>query len=132
MTWLLDGNVLAALAIDTHEHHWRAQDWFASVAHFATCAVTQGTLLRIHMLLAEDHSAAAAWRTLSEMESMPQHEFWKEGFSYARVPYRSLQGPKQVTDAWLIALAKKRESKLATLNEALAVLHRETAVLLPL
>jgi uncharacterized protein len=66
VTWLLDGNVLAALAIDTHEHHARAQGWFASVTRFATCAVTQGTLLRVHMLLAEDRTAAAAWRTLSE------------------------------------------------------------------
>lgn len=30
MTWLLDSNVLVALAIDTHEFHDRASRWFAS------------------------------------------------------------------------------------------------------
>ncbi len=55
MTWLLDGNVLVALAIDSHEFHARARTWFdAQTEPFATCAVTEGTLLRVHMRLAVD------------------------------------------------------------------------------
>jgi uncharacterized protein len=59
--WLLDGNLLVALTIDTHEFHERSRRWFDSHAEpFATCAVTEGTLLRVHMQIAQDGSATAA------------------------------------------------------------------------
>ena len=62
MTWLLDGNLLVALAIDSHVHHERALRWFDSMSEpFATCAITEGTLLRLHMRFAADKSVAAAW-----------------------------------------------------------------------
>ena len=49
MTWLLDGNVLVALAMDSHIHHERARLWFDALSEpFATCAVTEGTLLCDH------------------------------------------------------------------------------------
>ncbi len=48
--WLFDGNVLVALAIDTHVFHERVRRWFDSLSEpFATCAITEGTLLRLHM-----------------------------------------------------------------------------------
>lgn len=131
MTWLLDGNVLASLVIDTHEHHRRARHWFGGVEKFATCAITQGTLIRVHMAMAEDQSAAYAWRTLRAIEAVPQHEFWEDGFSYSEVAHRLLQGPKQVTDAWLVQLACKRSAKLATLDGSLAALYKERAFFLP-
>jgi predicted nucleic acid-binding protein len=59
-----------------------------------------------------------------------RHVFWEEGFSYAEVPHRSLQGAKQVTDAWLSEAARRRKAKLATLDSALAALHRDVAVLI--
>jgi predicted nucleic acid-binding protein len=59
--WLLDGNILVALAIDTHLFHERVRQWFDSLSEpFATCAITEGTLLRVHMKLAEDTASAAA------------------------------------------------------------------------
>lgn len=61
MTWLLDGNVPVALAIDSHVFHDRVRKWFDALADpFATCAITEGTLLRVHMKLAVDTSASAA------------------------------------------------------------------------
>jgi hypothetical protein len=57
--WLLDGNLLVALAIDSHEFHDRTQRWFDSeTGPFATCAITEGTLLRVHMMVAQDTSAS--------------------------------------------------------------------------
>lgn len=51
MTWLLDGNVLVALATDTHVFHDRVSDWFDALTdRFATCAVTEGTLLRVRSM----------------------------------------------------------------------------------
>ena len=49
MTWLFDGNVLAALVLEGHIHHARAKQWMIARSgtddSFATCATTQGTML---------------------------------------------------------------------------------------
>jgi toxin-antitoxin system PIN domain toxin len=130
--WLLDGNVLVALAIDTHEFHEQVKRWFDSQTEpFATCAITEGTLLRVHMKVAQDSSAAAAWFVLSAIHIMPDHVFWNDGFSYREVPFGSLAGAKQVTDAWLAELARRRGAQLATLDIGLVALHPDVAFLVP-
>jgi|SRR6185503_2553582 len=129
---LLDGNLLVALAIDSHEFHDRAQRWFDSqTGPFATCAITEGTLLRVHMTVAHDISAAAAWSVLEAIHSMPDHVFWQDGFSYREVSFANLVGSKQVTDAWLAELARRHGAQLATLDAALASLHSDVAFLVP-
>ena len=133
MTWLLDGSVLVALAIDSHEAHRPATRWFAnSVDRFATCAITQGTLLRLHLQLAVDASVAAAWETLRCFASHPRHEYWDDGFSYLEVPLDGLQGHRQVTDAWLAELARRRGGRVATLDAAFATLYPDRVKLVPL
>lgn len=132
--WLLDGNLLVALRIDTHVHHRRAHRWFAALDspdRFATCAITEGTLLRLHMMTAADGSAAAAWQALSEVRGHARHVFWAAELSYAHVPHRHLQGHRQVTDAWLAELARRKGGWLATLDTALAILHSDVATLIP-
>lgn len=132
MKWLLDGNVLAALMIDTHVHHGRARAWFRSTADpFVSCLVTQGTLLRVHMAMADDQTAAAAWRCLSWIEQHPRHRFWDDPLPWRDVPHRNLQGPKQVTDAWLAELSRRRSGRLITLDSAMVGLHADVAALLP-
>ena len=133
MTWLLDGNVLVALRIDSHIHHDRVHRWFANLKRdgFATCVLTQGTLLRVHMQTATDGSAAAAWQALEDVTSHPKHEWWGEAPSFLDVPHRHLQGSNQVTDAWLAHVARQRKGRVATLDSALAALHHDVAVLLP-
>ena len=133
MTWLLDGNVLVALRVESHLHHNRAHRWFATLKQdrFATCVLTQGTLLRVHMKTAADTSAVAAWQALSDVSAHPKHEWWGESLSFLNVAHRHLQGSAQVTDAWLAELARKRKGKLATLDSGLAALHRDVAMLLP-
>ena len=133
MTWLLDGNVLAALQLDSHVHHDRVHRWFAALKkdRFATCVVTQGTLLRVHMKTAADSSASAAWEALKTVAAHPRHQWWGDDLSFLNVPHRHLQGASQVTDAWLAELARRRKGTLATLDSALATLHHDIAVLLP-
>jgi uncharacterized protein len=133
MTWLLDGNLLVALRIDTHIHHDRAHRWFrdCSPDQFATCPITQGTLLRVHMTLAVDETAASAWEALREIISHRRHVLWLENFSYLDVSFDRLQGAKQVTDAWLAELARRKSGRLATLDETLAALHPDVAELVP-
>lgn len=130
--WLLDGNLLIALTIDTHEFHHRAQRWFNSQTEpFATCAITEGTLLRVHMKVAQDGSATTAWTVLETIHAMPDHVFWNDGFSYREVAFASVVGSKQVTDAWLAELARRHGAQLATLDVALAALHSDVAYLVP-
>jgi toxin-antitoxin system PIN domain toxin len=131
MVWLLDGNALTALAIDSHIHHTRALAWFYEMPRrFATCAVTEGTLLRLHMQFAVDTSAEAAWHSLTLLRQVPGHEFWDEGFSYEDVSWQGLTGHRQVTDAWLAELAVRRSGRLATLDSGLASQHGGVADLL--
>jgi uncharacterized protein len=131
--WLLDGNLLVALAIDTHEFHDRAQRWFDSQTEpFATCAITEGTLLRIHMKVGQDTSAAAAWSVLEAIHAMQDHVFWDDGFSYREVAFSDLAGSKQVTDAWLAELARRHQAQLATLDIGFVALHPDVAFLVPL
>jgi predicted nucleic acid-binding protein len=83
------------------------------------------------MTLALDGTAAAAWQALTEVVSHRRHVLWLDNFSYLDVSPDLLQGPKQVTDAWLAELTRRKKGKLATLDEALAALHFDVAVLVP-
>lgn len=133
MTWLLDGNVLVAMAIDTHVFHERVRRWFDGLTEpFATCAVTEGTLLRVHMKLAADGSATAAWAVLTAIHAMPDHVFWNDGFSYTELSAAGLNGSAQITDAWLAKLARRKNAKLVTLDATLVRRHSEVGILVPL
>ncbi len=131
MTWLLDSNVLVAMTIEDHVHRQRCLRWFQDVTRFATCPVTEGTLLRIHMQQAQDASPAAAWRTLAAWRDHPRHVFWPDNFSYSEIDPTRLTGHWQITDSWLVELARRKGGKLATLDLALSVLWPESAVLIP-
>jgi toxin-antitoxin system PIN domain toxin len=133
MTWLLDGNVLVALQLDSHVHHDRVHRWFATLKRdrFATCVFTQGTLLRLHMKTAAAASAAAAWQALKVVTAHAKHEWWGNELNFLMVPHRHLQGSTQVTDAWLAEMARRRKGRLATLDSGLATLHPDVAFLLP-
>lgn len=133
MTWLADGNVLVALLLRTHVHHERAHQWLAGLEkdRFATCSATQGTLLRVHMRISAEGTAAAAWEALRAVSGHSRHEWWDSPLNYLDVPHRNLQGYKQVTDAWLAELARRRGGRVATLDSGFATLHADVAVLLP-
>jgi len=127
---LLDGNVLIALALDTHEFHDRARKWFdAQTEPFATCAVTEGTLLRLYLRLAANRSPEAAWGVLRAIHAMKSHEFWDAGFNYGEI--QPVAGWAEVTDAWLAELARRNRGSLATMDVGLVVRHPDIAFLVP-
>jgi uncharacterized protein len=130
VTVLLDANVLIALLVDDHVHHTAAESWFAGMpGNFATCPVTQGSLLRL--LLREGQSAAAARAVLSQAAASPRHEFWPDDVAYTDVPTAGVVGHRQVTDAYLAELARSRQARLATFDRAMAKLHHDVAELVP-
>ena len=124
MTALLDANVLIALLVDDHVHHSAAENWFAELSgNFATCPATQGSLVRL--LIREGQPAATAQAILNGTAAHPRHEFWPDDVSYGDVPVRGIIGHRQVTDAYLAQLARAREGRLATFDQALAKLHAD-------
>lgn len=130
--FLLDANVLVALADAAHVHHDSAVRWFAaSDAFFATCPITQGALLRVLLRLQTVQSAAAAARVLSGFTAHPRHRFWPEDVDYTALSWSGVLGHRQVTDAYLAALARQHGARLATLDRGLAALHTDVATLIP-
>ena len=64
MTVLLDANVLIALLVEDHVHHGAAENWFVGMnGNFATCPITQGSLIRL--LIREGQPASAARQILN-------------------------------------------------------------------
>ena len=129
MTVLLDGNVLIALAILDHQHHPSARRWFAgSEESFATCPITQGTLVRF--LLRQGDGATVAKQVMAGFMGNPRHVFWSDSISYHDVRMEGVVGHSQVTDAYLAQLARENRGRLATFDEGLAGLHQDVADLI--
>ena len=130
MTVLLDANVLIALLVEDHVHHVAAENWFIGLrGEFATCPITQGSLMRL--LIREGQSASTAQEILTGTTANPQHEFWPDDIPYTDVPTQGIIGHRQVSDAYLAQLARAHESRLATFDQATAKLHHDVAELVP-
>jgi toxin-antitoxin system PIN domain toxin len=121
---LLDVNVLTALLWPAHEHHEAAHRWFGARrgGRWATCALTQLGLVRIVSDPAFSRDAlppGLAVALLAQNLAHPGHEFWPEN---VQVPaavallQAQLQGYRQLTDAYLLALAARRKGALATFD----------------
>lgn len=134
--WLLDGNVLVALADAAHVHHPAAEAWFAALnsaagSAFATCAITQGTLIRVLMLTGAAPDIGSALHPLRGLLAHPHHQFWADTLDYLQVNFKGVLGHRQVTDAYLVSLARQHGGRLATFDQGLAALHPDVVTLIP-
>jgi toxin-antitoxin system PIN domain toxin len=130
VTILLDSNVLIALVVTDHVHHDVAEDWFArSDAPFATCPITEGSLLRL--LIREGQTADQAQALLGTVHASERHEFWPDTVTYTDVGFKGVLGHRQVIDCYLAQLARSQGGRLATFDQGLAKLHVDIAELLP-
>lgn len=130
MTVLLDANVLIALLVGDHVHHAPAERWFLGLTEgFATCPITQGSLIRL--LIREGQTASVARAVLSGVVAHPRHEFWPDDVSFVDVPTDGIIGHRQVIDAYLAQLANAHGSRLATFDQALAKLRPDRVELVP-
>lgn len=127
MAYLLDVNVLIALADPAHVHHDPAHEWFLRSANhaWATCPMTENGLLRIvgHPRYPNPTgSPAAAVSLLTALRRLPGHNFWPDDVSLMdpeRVDASRLLSHGQVTDSYLLALAVAHGGRLATLDRRL-------------
>jgi uncharacterized protein len=128
--FLLDGNVLVALISTGHVHHAAAERWFADQSHsFATCPITQGTLVRNLIRLGEA-TAETAVQVLTQLVAHPRHRFWPDVLGYTEIAWRGVIGHRQVTDAYLAGLARHHRGKLASFDRGLVALHPDVGVAL--
>jgi toxin-antitoxin system PIN domain toxin len=128
-TFLVDGNVLIALVVTDHVHHDVAIDWFErDEPQLATCPITEGTLLRF--LLREGRPAVEAIAALDTIRSQDWHVFWPDALAYDSTHLAGVIGHRQVTDAYLVALARHNAAKVASFDKGLAALHPDHVHLL--
>jgi toxin-antitoxin system PIN domain toxin len=124
---LLDGNVLVALSVADHVHHHAAALWFAGQTEtFATTPLTQGTLLRV--LMREGTEAADAMAVLDRLLRHPRHEFWPDDVPYDTELVRGVVGHRQVTDAYLVGLARSHSGRVATFDQGMLSAHPDATL----
>ena len=124
MTHLLDVNLLVALAWPNHIHHVAALAWFRrnQAAGWATCPLTESGFVRVSSnssVMPEARSPREAIHLLRRIVALPHHVFWHDDVSIASSGFMDdcpVNGYRQVTDAHLLALARQRGGRLATLD----------------
>ena len=124
MIRLLDLNLLLALAWPSHVHHDIAHDWFEreSSSGWATCPLTQLGFVRLSSnpsFTSDAVTPAAALGMLREMTAMDGHAFFPDDvdcMSGAFAAGMRVSGHRQVTDAYLLSLARARSACLVTLD----------------
>lgn len=124
MNCLLNVNVLMALLWENHEHHVKVRSWFMNVPAFATCPVAQLGFARVssHPLLGFGMTPDDAFGVLRHLLADPRHRFLPDDLSCADRVVRTdlMAGANQVTDRYLVALARQHGFCLATLDKPLA------------
>jgi toxin-antitoxin system PIN domain toxin len=124
---LLDVNVLIALFDSQHIHHELAHDWFADHREngWATCPLTENGFVRVlsHASLGDAANRPSALRDrLAKFCNSGQHVFWPDAVSLrdrAIFSTTFVAGPRQLTDVYLLGLAKKMRGTLATFDRSI-------------
>lgn len=125
---LLDVNVLIALCDGRHEHHLSAAQWFVqhAAAGWASCPLTQNGAIRI-MSTPAYPGARPVSQVLQQVHTLcasAHHRFWPDAVSLVQdgtLNPAHLLGHRQLTDAYLLALAVHFKGQLVTLDGAIPI-----------
>ena len=128
MTFLLDVNVLIALIDPGHVAHDDAHMWFAAngAAAWATCPITENGVIRIvgHPRYPNSPgSPALVAEIVVKLRALPGHVFWPDDVSLVGstdVDVSKILTSAQVTDAYLLSLAKAHGGRLASFDRKLS------------
>ncbi len=125
---LLDVNVLLALLDSDHVDHGRAADWLDDeiAAGWASCAITENGFVRVlsQPRYPSPVSSAQAIALLSEARDGGHHAFWPCDVSLLDpriIDPSRLHGSRQVTDAYLLALATVHDGRFVTFDRSLSL-----------
>ncbi|MGH9165831.1 MAG: TA system VapC family ribonuclease toxin [Acidimicrobiales bacterium] len=122
---LLDINVLLALLDSDHADHGLATAWLDREigGGWASCAITQNGVVRI--LSQPRYPSPVAPAVVSDLLEQAcatkHHEFWTCEISLLDqlvIDRRRLHGPRQVTDAYLLALAVHNGGRFVTFDRS--------------
>lgn len=126
MRALLDINVLIALLDESHQHHAPAKEWLVRNidAGWASCPITQNGFVRILSQSAYPRPVpvAQAMVLLENAAATAHHEFWADDISFlggAGIDRTRIHGARQVTDAYLLALAVRHGGRLVTFDNGI-------------
>ena len=122
---LLDVNVLLALLDSDHVDHARASAWLDREisAGWASCPITENGFVRVlsQPRYPSPVPPAEAARLLDGARTGGAHVFWPCDLSILDtgvIDRSRLHGARQVTDAYLLALAVAHDGRLATLDRS--------------
>lgn len=129
MRALLDLNVWIALLDDAHVFSGRANAWLQAESRpIATCPIIENGVARILSSPAYSKEAALTPAQvtghLRTACAQMDHAFWPDDLSLRderRFDFSRLHGHRQITDAYLLALAVKNDGCLVTLDESLSL-----------
>ncbi|MCF7995019.1 MAG: PIN domain-containing protein [Chromatiaceae bacterium] len=123
MRALLDVNVLIALLDASHAHHDVAMGWLEreQANGWASCPITQNGCIRIMSQPAYPAPlpAGAVAERLAEAVAGPEHHFWHDDLNPVAdksLTWDRILGHRQVTDAYLLALAVKHGGRFVTFD----------------
>jgi hypothetical protein len=138
MRSLLDINVIIALLDSDHDFHHRAHLWWQDHRHdgWASCPLTENGVVRIMSHPAYNPQRSLTPDTVAEIlrtfTEGTDHEFWPDSVSLldsSVINTRKVLGPRQITEIYLLALARARGGRLVTFDESinLAAVPRASA-----
>ena len=138
MRALLDVNVVIALFDPDHAFHEKAHAWWAVNAKhgWASCPITENGAIRIRSNPAYSRkiqfTPGYLIAQLRQFSVKSDHEFWGDEISLCDETIFAgdrIQGSRQLTDLYLLALAVAHQGRLVTFDENIvisAVLHAES------
>lgn len=127
MVALLDVSVLLPLFDPSHMHHDLAHDWFEDQQQqgWATCPITENGFVRLATSVAYSNPLlrpADIVARLITFRRTGRHEFWPASLSLTdeRVFNAAhIRGHRQLTDVYLLGLAKSNGGALATFDQSI-------------
>ena len=124
---LLDVNVLVALFDIQHVHHERVALWMADeeMFTFASCPITEMGCVRVLSQTKAHHRLSMPQLTDLVTPFFDECEQWPCDIRLsdsARFNKEYIHGYRQLTDIYLLGLAKSRDSVLVTLDRSIPIL----------
>lgn len=124
---LLDVNVVIALIDPLHVHHERAHQWFETESSrtWHTCPLVQNGVIRVvsHPKYPNSQPSPAVARSLLSLLSLDTHVFLGDSVSLldGTVDIGRVVSGAQVTDTYLLHLARSAGARLATFDRRIVV-----------
>ena len=117
MSHLLDVNFLLACGWSSHARHTAARAWLEAQSSFTTSPISELGFIRVSMTPGYRASFADAQSALADITSRRQARTVAADLPAVRLP--ALANYSEVTDAYLVELARTHGLKLATLDDVL-------------